>query len=270
MRVNILEIPFDTITEEEIIKKVKTTIQENNKQLFIATPNPEMLLKAQKNIKLKKILQYTHINTPDGIGILWASKYIGLSKKYKSKLFKIIKGITTLIKIPILNNNNSTLKTRITGADLMRKICASNIKNAKIFLLGGKTNITKKTKEILEIKYKCNVVGTNSSSSNKSNYQNIRKEISKTKPNILFVAFGTPKQEIWINDNLKQIPSVKIAIGIGGTFDFISGKITRAPKIMQKLGLEWLWRLLKQPSRIKRIYNATIAFPIKVIKENLK
>lgn len=84
--------------------------------------------------------------------------------------------------------------------------------------------------------------------------------INQAHPTILFVAFGMGKQEKWIFENLKKMPSVKIAMGIGGAFDYISEKVKRAPLLARKLGLEWLYRLIKEPKRIVRIWNATVGF----------
>jgi N-acetylglucosaminyldiphosphoundecaprenol N-acetyl-beta-D-mannosaminyltransferase len=85
-------------------------------------------------------------------------------------------------------------------------------------------------------------------------------------PTIILNGSGAPQQEFWIAENLDRIPSVKIAVGVGGTFDFISGMKKRAPKFLRSFGLEWFWRLLKQPNRIVRIFRAVILFPILVIK----
>ncbi len=94
--------------------------------------------------------------------------------------------------------------------------------------------------------------------------------INKAKPDILLVALGAPKQEKWIAENLPKLPSVKLAIGVGGTFDFISGLVRRAPRFMRALGFEWLWRLLIQPWRFRRIFNATIKFIATVLKWRLR
>ena len=90
------------------------------------------------------------------------------------------------------------------------------------------------------------------------------------KPDILFVAYGSPHQEFWIHRNLFKLNSVKVAIGVGGTFDFYAGKRKRAPKWMQKIGLEWLWRLTGEPKRLSRIWNATFVFARLVAKEKIK
>ena len=115
---------------------------------------------------------------------------------------------------------------------------------------------------------KFSIVGTHSGSHKETEDIKTRDIINKSHPELLFVAFGAPKQEFWLRRNLPHLPSVKVAIGIGGAFDFIAGKRKRAPRTMQKLGLEWLYRLIQQPSRIIRIYNATIKFPIKILTDS--
>ncbi len=137
------------------------------------------------------------------------------------------------------------LKENITGVDLIYRL------SGKIFLLGGKEGVAEKVKEKLNTE----IVGV------EHGYQDLDKVIEKinnTKPEILLVSLGSPRQEKWIYENLKKMPSVKLAIGVGGAFDFISGRIKRAPKFIQKIGLEWLWRLILQPQRVKRIYNGVI------------
>ena len=146
-----------------------------------------------------------------------------------------------------------SFKESIAGVDLIYKL------KGKIFLLGGKKGVVEKVKE----KLGAEVIGA------EHGYQNLDKiieKINKVKPNILLVALGSPKQEKWIYKNLKKIPSVKVIIGVGGAFNFISGRIKRAPRFFQKVGLEWLWRLILQPWRIKRIYNGVIKFSWLVLK----
>ena len=227
-----------------------------------------MVLEAQKNDKFKKTLNNTALNIPDGIGILWAAKYLDSVEKYKSKTFKILRGIVSL---PTLLTNpkkfRGVLPEKITGTDLMQKIC-KELPKTPIFLLGASEEVAKKTAEILQKKYKTNIVGTDSGSASSSNDKNLQKKINASKAEIIFVAFGAPKQELWIERNLPYLETVNVAMGIGGAFNFISGEIKRAPKFMRKLGLEWLWRLGKQPGRIVRIYNAVVRFPKVVIKKS--
>jgi len=134
------------------------------------------------------------------------------------------------------------IKEPINGVELIYKL------QGKIFLFGGKDEVIKKVKE----KLNSEVVGA------ENGYQDsdkIIEKINQVKPNILLVGLGSPKQEKWIYENLKKMPSVKVAIGVGGAFDFISGRVKRAPKFLQKIGFEWLWRLVLQPKRMKRIFD---------------
>lgn len=144
-------------------------------------------------------------------------------------------------------------KESIAGVDLIYKL------KGRVFLLGGGEGIVEKVKERLNTE----IVGT------EHGYQDLDRvivRINKAKPDVLLVGLGSPRQEKWIYENLKKMPSVKMAIGVGGAFDFISGRIKRAPKFLQKIGLEWLWRFILQPWRIKRIYNGVIKFSWLVLK----
>jgi len=132
-------------------------------------------------------------------------------------------------------------KEPINGVELIKKL------KGRIFLFGGTQEVVEKTKQKLgEV-----IVGA------ENGYQDfdaVIEKINVIKPEILLVAFGSPKQEKFIYENFKKMPSVKLAIGVGGAFDFISGHKMRAPKILQNIGLEWLWRLALEPKRVGRIF----------------
>jgi N-acetylglucosaminyldiphosphoundecaprenol N-acetyl-beta-D-mannosaminyltransferase len=134
------------------------------------------------------------------------------------------------------------LKQNIYGVDLIYSL------KSKLFLFGGKKDVARKTAEKLG---DC-VVGY------EYGYQDFNlviEKINSIKPETLLVGLGSPKQEEFIYENLNKMPSVKLAIGVGGAFDFISGSVKRAPKFLQKIGLEWLWRLTLEPHRISKIFN---------------
>ena len=263
-QIKILDVKINKITAAEVLEKIKSFLL-LDKQHYIVTLNPEMVVEAQKNNHFKKIINEADIVIPDGIGIIFANKFL----------------------------NHRTLSEKITGIDLIYKICESEfIKDKKIYLLGAGKGIAEETAKVLSEKYSyLNVVGaepgisnfefriSNKSPNSKFQIPNsdnnklhkLNKEliqrINRVKPDLVFIAFGAPKQEEWIYENLKKMPSVKLAVGVGGSFDFISGKVKRAPLIFQKLGLEWLWRLILEPRRIKRIYNATVKFGWMVLRK---
>ena len=224
---------------------------------FTATPNAEIILEAQKNPKLKEYLQKCELNLADSVSLLWAA----MVQKYQ---WSTSRALTELLLLPIRKHTwNKALPEQVCGSDIFYDICADAEKrNKSIFLLGGQDGIAKQTKIVFQKKYpNLNIVGATPGSPQKKDDKEIIEQINSSKPNILFLAYGCPKQELWISRNVKKCPSVKATMGVGGTFDFVSGKIKRAPKGFRTMGLEWLWRLLLQPSRAKRIFRAIFVFP---------
>lgn len=264
----ILKVRFDSITLKQATETVVQWTQDDE-QRYVTTPNPEILLKAQKNRLYRKILNRSDLNIADGIGILWAAKYLKITKNTKTRGAKIIKWVLSLLAIAIFPPYIRTvLPERVTGADLMQNVCKEGQKcGLKVFLLGAGKGVAEKVKKILEEKYKkLEIVGTFAGSPQEKDRKKIIELIGNSGANILFVAFGAPEQELWIKENIKKFKNVKVAMGIGGTFDYIAGIKKRAPSWMRQLGLEWVYRLLQQPSRIARIFDATIRFPLAILK----
>ena len=218
---NILGINVSITSYEELKNNVIKDI-ENNKKSFIVAINPEKILKARKDNDLKSLLNKATYQIPDGIGVIYASK---------------------------LKRGN--IKSRITGIDSMEMLCSlSNEKKYKIFMYGAKKETVEKAKDALEQKYKgINIVGI--MDGYEKDEKKIIDAINKSKADIIFVALGSPKQELWITKNMNKL-CPKIYQGVGGSFDVFSGNVKRAPKWMQKSGLEWLYRLIKDPKRIFR------------------
>lgn len=226
----ILGIHVDNLTMSEALQKIQGFL-EDRRQHYIVTINPEFIVRAQKDDDFRKILNQANLAIPDGTGIIWASRWLG-----------------------------EPLKERVAGTDLVERIMnrESGIRD-RIFLLGGRGGVAEKIAgQWLKI------AGFAEDTENAELFARIR----QCQPNILLVALGAPKQEKWIADNLAKVPSVKLAIGVGGAFDFLSQKIKRAPVFMQKIGLEWLWRFMKEPKRLPRIFRATIIFPLLVLRHS--
>lgn len=217
----ILGIDVSILDYKKLEKSVEKDIKDNKKS-FIVAINPEKILKARKDSNLKELLNSATYQIPDGIGVIYASK--------------IQKG---------------KIKSRVTGIDCMEMLCElSNKKGYKIFMYGAKEKVIIKAKEKLEEKYpKIKIVGT--INGYEPDNEKIIKAINKSKADIIFVAMGSPKQELWITNNMDKL-CVKIYQGVGGSFDVLSGNIKRAPKWIQDNGLEWLYRLVKEPKRIFR------------------
>ena len=228
----LLGVGFSNASEQEVLEFIYTGLQNSSKKYYIVTPNPELLVIAQKDSNYKTTLNNAKLALADGIGILWAARLMG-----------------------------KPLKQRITGADLTESLCNHVSKQPiTVSFLGGGPNIAELTAECLQKKYPGLKVSWFS--------QEYDKSLKDKETDILFVAFGSPKQEIWIADNLNDL-NAKVVMGVGGAFDFITGKVPRAPKFLRNLGLEWLFRLIMQPWRIKRQVSL-IRFVVLVIKEKFK
>lgn len=268
-KVKILNVAFDVLTKDEALGRILQVLEyrghEAGKQ--IVTPNPEMLVEASRNRAFRDVLNNAWLSIPDGIGILWASTFQNISRNANA-FTRWLKALASLISLLVYPSYiKKVFPERLTGTDLMESIVAvSREKKIPIFLLGGRESIAERVKEILGNRYSgVNIVGCFSGTPVDDDFPHIQAMIAETRPQILFVAFGSPQQELWIAKNLPQLKSVKIAVGVGGAFDFIAGEKRRAPHWMRKTGLEWLYRLIQEPLRLKRIWNATIRFPIKVI-----
>lgn len=259
-KIIILDVPIDALTKEEVLTRI---FENTSGQIHIITVNPEMILAAQKDEEFMEILNKSHINTADGTGILWAA-----SSEENLTLTSLIRLLLLLFKKP-----KYPIPELIKGSDLILNIAQRSIQSGKkIFLLGGQPGVANEAKGKLEEKYPgIQIVGTHAGSPSKYEEEKIKDIINDTEPDILFLAYGSPAQEKWITRNLYKMPTIKTAIGVGGALDFISGRIPRAPLWLQNLGLEWLFRLIKQPSRWQRIRNAVITFPyIYLTKRNKK
>ncbi len=219
----LLGIRIDNVSMDEVLQKIEEFLRDG-KQHYIVTVNPEFIVLAQKDEEFRKILNGADLAIPDGIGVVWAARFLG-----------------------------ERLKERVAGVDLINRFKNYDLrfKNKKIFLLGGKNGVAEKIAGQW-----LGVVGFSEETESMELFARIR----QWRPDILLVALGAPKQEKWIMENLSKVPSVKVAIGVGGAFDFLSQKIKRAPVFMQKMGLEWLWRLVLEPKRLPRIFRAVVVF----------
>ena len=228
-KIFLLGVGINNINIQDTLEFIIKGLGKNEKKYYVVTPNPEILVIANANHNYKKVLNNAKLALPDGVGVMLASKFL-----------------------------SKPLGQRVTGVDLVENLCREVSKQPiTVGFLGAGPHVAELASECLREKYpdlKINFT---------EQEWNFEKDYPKT--DILFVAFGSPKQEIWIAENLNKLP-VKVAIGVGGAFDFISGKTKRAPVIFRKLGLEWLFRLFMQPWRIKRQLRL-IKFIFLVFKE---
>jgi len=233
----ILDIKVQTIPEHILKIKLQDFLT-SYQQHQIVTANPEFVVASRKNDQFKDIINNASLSTIDGSGIIMALQFLGY---------------------------DISLDDRLTGVRLSEILIDMAVnKNYKILFCLYSKGMTKPDKFFMKINEKYPAL----------DFQVADEKTALDKarlfgPQIILVGFGAPKQDIWINKNISKIPSVKIAVGVGGTFDYMSGKIKRAPKIFRSLGLEWFWRLLRQPSRIFRINRAVMVFPYLIIKDRI-
>lgn len=264
-KVDILGVKIDALTQNLVLEKLESFSGQQ-----IITANPEIILHAWQNEEYRKLINESGLVLADGIGLLWAAKFLSLKSEHllTSLIQTFVCGASLMVYPDYVKD---VLPERITGVDLMEKICElAGQKSWKVYLLGGEQGIAQKTAEVLKKQYlNLNIVGAEQGIANYKvgdNLEELTGKIKTTQPDILFVAMGSPKQDFLIKEILLQLPSVKVAMGVGGAFDFISGTAKRAPIIYQDLGIEWLFRLFTQPWRFIRIFNATVKFIWIVVK----
>ena len=242
---NILNVQVDNLSRQEILQKVESFLLED-KFHQIATINPEFVLLAQKDEKFRDILNKCDLNVADGAGIQFA-----------------------------FLRHFDFLKARFAGVDLMMKILKiAEKRGVGVFLAARRDGLSswEETRDAIIKKFPKLEVSGEDCDINARSFAFAQDDKDKVKKfDIIFVNFGAPYQEYFINSmkdgkiRLVCLDSARLAMGVGGSFDFLTGKIRRAPKIMRLFGFEWLWRLVQQPNRWKRIWNAVVVFPIKVI-----
>lgn len=270
-KVDIAGVKFDAVRYDDVITAVEVFVSRAHQKHMIATPNPEMVVDANQRNSFKNLLNSTAMLVPDGIGILWASYYLSLPYK-KNRVTEWTQRWISLLKVFFKHSDiYSILPQRVTGSDLLCKIVDASQRNHwRIYLLGAAPGIASIAIDRMLQKYPDAIfAGSFAGTPAETHEDELCERINQAQPDILFVAYGSPAQEEWIHRNLDKLDTVKVAIGVGGAIDFAAGKAKRAPQWMQKMGLEWLWRLIRQPRRYKRIWNATFHF-IKLIRKYKK
>lgn len=246
-RVNICGVEVDRYSFDEVVEAIAKHAISKRHPEYVVTPNAQHIVLVQKDTKFREVYHHAFLAVPDGVPLLWAAQ---------------------LFKTP--------LSGRVNGTDLFEHLCRiSAERGLNVFLLGGRPGVAQKTMQILQAKYpQLKIVGTYCPpygfESNLQELKQINLAIQTAAPDILFVALGSPKQEYWIYDNYQKL-GVPMSIGIGASFELVSGVVKRAPKFMQKAGLEWLFRLIVEPKRLwKRYLIGNTMFIVLVLKQKFR
>jgi len=222
--VRILGVRVDNVTMEETLALFASWI-ETGKPHQVVTVNPEFIMAAQLDAAFHVTLEEADLAVPDGAGLLWASRRL-----------------------------RQPLRERVAGADLVPQVAALSAREGyRLYLLGAAPGVAERTARALASDHpRVKIVGTYAGSPAPDEEEAIVARVRAAAPDILFVAYGAPKQDLWIRRNLARL-AVPVCIGVGGAFDFIAGVTRRAPMWMRNAGLEWLHRLVYEPWRWRRM-----------------
>jgi len=222
----------------------------------VVTLNPEMVMEAEENKQFREAAAAAEIRVPDGAGLVWAHWFI------RSQFWSLW---PSLMAFPF------RAVERITGidtVDLLAKLCAKE--GLPMYLLGGTLQQVERTAKKLKEQYPNLTVHTSPDHQyDAAGPASIIADIQSKQPAVLLVAYGARKQTVWIEKHRQQFPSVRIAVGVGGAFAILSEDTPRAPEFFRRRNAEWLWRLILEPTRLPRIWRATVKFPLLIHRQKM-
>lgn len=238
-RIEVLGVPVDCVDMAQSLDAVETMIDGDEAQTLIAV-NPEKVIKAQGDPALLQRLRGAGLLIPDGIGVVIAARI--LQRKWME---------------------------RVPGSELMPAICGLAAKKGyKVFLFGASPDVNEEAVKVLRSRYPdIQIVGQQHGYLEDGDMQQLVERINASFADVLFVALGSPKQELWMDRYLGQL-NVKVCQGVGGTFDVIAGRVKRAPPFFLKFHMEWLYRLLSNPQRLMR-QTALPKFAFQVVRAKI-
>jgi len=267
--VNVLGIGFHNLSRAEAARAIEELARAGVKT-YVVKPYSEYMPPAARDANLREVLNRADLCLADGIGILWAAHYLSLSGGPLRALAQLALSLAALVLNPKAVRH--PLKENMAGVDLTEGMLAQLERaRSRIFLLGGSEKEIQGTRRWIEGRFPgLNVVGARNGYFDVQGEQNeeVLRMIDEARPDVLLVAMGFPRQERWIVANLPRL-RVRVAVAEGGTFSFVSGSVSRAPPWLRRLGLEWLYRLLRQPWRVRR-QLAIPQFVWLVVRERLR
>ncbi len=239
-RIELLGIPVDCVTMNEAVDRAEAMIKRQQPSLILAV-NPEKIIRAQQDEKLFNLLRSADLLIPDGIGVVIAARILGLGRA-----------------------------ERVPGSELMPKLCEKAVSRGyTVFLFGASEEVNRQAVIVLRNQYPgIHIIGSHHGYVSEKEIVGVIAHINECQPDLLFVALGSPNQELWMARYLPLL-KVKVCQGVGGTFDVVAGKVKRAPLFFRAIHLEWFYRLLSQPNRIAR-QTALPLFAYHVLKRRFR
>lgn len=238
-QVELLGVRVDDVTTQETLGLLESFVAEGRPHQIV-TLNPEFVMEAQHNAPFRVVLGGASLALPDGYGLLWAARILG-----------------------------QRLRERVAGSDLLPMIAGLSARHGhRLFLLGAMPGVAERAAAVLRRDYPgVSIVGTMAGSPDPEDEEGIVTAVIDARADVLFVAYGAPRQDLWIHRNLDRL-GVPVCMGVGGAFDYVAGVIPRAPLWLRESGLEWLYRLMRQPWRWRRMLNLP-RFACRVILQRL-
>ncbi len=271
----LLGVPFHYGTSEELVGDMLFRLRNNTACDLIFTPNPEILMIGEQDLQYKKILQQVDVSLPDGSGLLFASSFLS---KSTGKSWPVVVWNFVVCSAALLLRKkyvSDIIPGVIPGSGTFFLLHdALQHTDLSVFYFGGEHGVEKQIAPVMKRKYpSLHIAGSTGGYpfKNPEEGERILQEIEQARPDMLFIALSFPWQERWAVLHRERLTKagVKVAMVVGGTFDFAVEKRKRAPELFQKLSLEWLWRLVQEPSRFGRIMTAVVKFPIYILKKRL-
>jgi N-acetylglucosaminyldiphosphoundecaprenol N-acetyl-beta-D-mannosaminyltransferase len=234
--IHLLGVQVHAVTMAQTLAWIEGAVAERSPRQ-ICTANPEFVMTAQRDREFFRLLNQADLVIPDGVGLLWAARQQG-----------------------------AHLPERVAGSDLIYRVAEVAARHGwRLYFLGAAEGVAQRAAEILLAKYPGWVLaGAFAGSPRLEENALLVTKVKAARPDVLMVAYGAPAQDKWVARNLKEL-DVPVSLGVGGSFDFVAGVVPRAPAWLQHLSLEWLYRLWKQPWRLRRILSAVVAFPLSVL-----
>lgn len=263
---SLLGVQIDELKGEDVVRKVMEWVKDKGKAKAIATVYSEFLVEAEKNGDFRKALSKTDLRIVDGALVLGGLRYQEMNEKWAGL---VINGLRVGLR-GLRGKNGET----VTGVWLFERLVEEAARQGwKVFLLGGFGDTSRQLKEKLKrdhpglrVEYDA---GGQSEKEIREDNQRVVKKINDFEPELLMVAYGPVRQEMWMVENKRKVKA-GVMIGLGGTFDEVLGLIPRSPEWMDRSGLRWLWRVYKQPKRLKRIWKAVVVCPWRLYREEKK
>jgi N-acetylglucosaminyldiphosphoundecaprenol N-acetyl-beta-D-mannosaminyltransferase len=233
---DILGVPVHAVTTAAALQQVRCFMAEPRLHQ-IATVNPEFVMAAQDDAAFRYVLRQADLCLPDGVGLLWAARWLG-----------------------------RPLVERVPGSEFVYHLAELAAQEGwPLFLLGAGPGVAEEAAAVFQQRYPgLTIAGTYAGSPDAAENDTIVRRINDSGAQLLYVAYGAPRQDKWIERNRHTLTHVRVAMGVGGALDFVSGRAVRAPQWVQNLGLEWLDRLTRQPWRWRRML-ALPQFALRVI-----